>query len=52
MLIGMILCAIVGNEVGRRINKKLNDQKATLCLEGIMIVIMMINIYDAVKYLR
>lgn len=52
MLMGMMLCAIIGNEVGRKLNQKLDDKKATLCLEMVMILIMMINIYDAVKYLR
>lgn len=52
MLMGMMLCAIIGNEVGRKLNQKLDDKKATLCLEMVMILIMMINIYDTVKYLR
>ena len=51
ILVGMILLAILGSEVGRRINKKIDNRQATLCLEGAMVLIMAINVYNAMKYL-
>ena len=50
ILVGMVVLGILGSEVGRRLNKKLNDHQATHCLEGIMVVIMMINIYNIIKF--
>ena len=51
ILAGMILLAILGSEVGRRINKKIDNRQATLCLEGAMVLIMAINVYNAIKFL-
>lgn len=51
ILIGMIIAALVGSEVGRRINKKLDNQRATFLLEGAMVLIMCINIYNIIKFL-
>lgn len=51
ILAGMILLAILGSEAGRRINKMIDNRQATLCLEGAMILVMVINIYNAVKFL-
>ena len=51
LLIGMIIFGIIGSEFGRRINKKIDDKQATCLFEGAMILIMCINIYNAVKFL-
>ena len=50
ILMGMILLAILGSEAGRRINKKIDNRQATLCLEGAMVLIMVINVYNAIKF--
>lgn len=51
ILVGMVLLGIIGSEAGRRINKKIDNKQATLCLEGSMLLIMCINIYNIVKFL-
>lgn len=51
ILIGMIIFGIIGSEFGRRINKKIDDRQATHLFEGAMLLIMCINIYNAIKFL-
>ena len=51
MLIVMIGFGILGSEIGRRINKKINEKQATYLFEGAMILIMGINIYNILKFL-
>lgn len=51
ILLCMVLLGIVGSEAGRNINRKINDRQATLCLEGAMVLIMGINVYNIVKFL-
>ena len=51
ILIGMIGFGILGSEIGRRINKKINEKQATYLFEGAMILIMGINIYNILKFL-
>jgi hypothetical protein len=50
-LLGMVILAVVASEVGRRVNKKIDNRQATLCLEGAMVLIMGINVYNIVKFL-
>ncbi|MDO4460515.1 MAG: sulfite exporter TauE/SafE family protein [Clostridia bacterium] len=50
MLIGMVLCAIIATEIGRKINKKIDNSQATKLLEGAMVLIMMINLYNIWKF--
>lgn len=50
LLIGMIILGIAGSEIGRRINKKIDDKIATKCLLGSMILIMCINLYNIFKF--
>lgn len=52
VLLGMMLLGIAGSEVGRRINKKIDNHQATLCLEGIMVFVIMINIFNMVKFFK
>lgn len=51
LLAAMVLAGIVGSEVGRRLNKHLDNKKATVCLEGAMIVIMVICFWNILNYL-
>lgn len=51
ILLGMILLGIVGSETGRRINQKIDNRRATLCLEGAMLLIMAINVYNIILFL-
>lgn len=51
ILIGMIICGILGSELGRRVNKKIDDSVATKFLLGAMIVVMVINVYNILKFL-
>lgn len=51
ILLCMILLGIAGSKAGRRINKKIDNRQATLCLEGAMILIMAINIYNIFKFM-
>lgn len=51
ILFAMILCGILGSELGRRINKKLDDRQATHLFEVSMILIMGINIFNIYQFL-
>lgn len=51
ILLGMMLVGILGSELGRRINKRINEKQATYCFEGAMILIMLINIFNIYKFL-
>lgn len=51
MLLGMMLFGIVGSEVGRRINKKIDNRQATKLLEAVMVLVMCINVYNIYIYL-
>ena len=51
ILVGMIIFGIVGSELGRRLNKSINERQATYLLEGVMILIMCINLYNIFKFL-
>ena len=46
ILLGMIICGILGSEAGRKINKKIDNKQSTLLFEGVMILIMCINVYN------
>lgn len=50
ILLGMIVLGITGSELGRRINYKIHDRTATRFLEGAMILIMCINLYNIAKF--
>ena len=50
VLLGMVLLGIAGSELGRRINKKINNRQATLCLEGAMVLIIGISVFNIVKF--
>lgn len=50
VLAGMVLLGIAGSELGRRINRRIDNWQATLCLEWAMIAIMIINIYNIIQF--
>lgn len=47
----MMVLGILGSEAGRRMNKKTNNRQATICLEGVMVLIMAVNVFNIVKFL-
>ena len=49
-LIGMVIFGIAGSELGRQINRKIDDKQATYLFEGAMLLIMCINIYNVIKF--
>ena len=51
ILLGMVLLSIAGSEAGRRINKTIDNRQATLWLEGAMVLVMGISIYNIIKFL-
>lgn len=51
ILMGMILLGVLGSEAGRKINQKIDNRQATWCLEGAMILIMAINVYNMLRFL-
>lgn len=46
----MILCGAAGSEVGRRVNVKLDEKKAVALFEGSMVLVMLINVYNIIKF--
>ena len=51
VLLGMVCCGVLGSELGRRINKRLDERGATFLFEGAMVLVMMINVYNIVRFL-
>ncbi|MGE5615165.1 MAG: sulfite exporter TauE/SafE family protein [Bacillota bacterium] len=50
MLVIMILCGIAGGYAGRKINKILNSKAVEKSFLGFMVVIIIINIYNILKF--
>lgn len=50
LLIFMVLAGIIGSEAGRKLNRRLDNRKATWCLEGAMILIMGICVWNILHY--
>lgn len=51
VLLGMMLLGIAGSEIGRNINKRIDNRQATRCLEGAMVLIMVISAFNIKKFL-
>ena len=51
LLLGMAVAGLLGGMCGRAINKKINDKVVDKLFIMLMAVIILINIYNAVKYL-
>lgn len=50
VLLGMMIAGVVGSEIGRLINRKIDNRQATICLEGAMLLIMGISMYNIVLF--
>ena len=50
LLVGMMAVAVAASEVGRRIHRRINERQATFCLEGAMVLIMGISVYNMFKF--
>lgn len=50
VLLGMMIAGVVGSEIGRLINRKIDNRQATICLEGAMLLIMGISMYNIVQF--
>ncbi len=50
VLAGMVVCGVIGSEVGRRINRRLDEKRATLLFEGSMVLVMAINVYNIIRF--
>ena len=51
LLVCMTAVAVAASEAGRKIHRRINERQAALCLEGAMIMIMGINVYNMFKFL-
>lgn len=51
LLIGMVGCGILGGAAGRFINKKIDEKTVDRLFIGLMIAIILINVYNTFKYL-
>lgn len=51
LVYGMIICGIIGGEVGGRINQHIAENKVTLLLNASMVLVMLICIYNVQMYL-
>ncbi len=51
LLIGMVICGILGGVAGRAINKKLDEKAVDKLFIALMALIILINIYNVYKYL-
>lgn len=50
LLAGMVLCGIIGGEVGGRINRRLSENSATRLFEVSMVLVMAISCYNIYIY--
>lgn len=50
VLVGMMVLAVLGSEIGRKINRRIDNRQAAICLEGAMVLIMGISIFNITKY--
>ena len=50
VLLGMMIAGVVGSEIGRLINRKIDNRQATICLEGAMLLIIGISMYNIVQF--
>ena len=51
ILIGMVICGVIGSEVGGRISRRIDDRAATRLFVGAMVLILCINIYNMARFL-
>lgn len=50
LILGMVVCGILGGAFGRSVNKKIDDARVDKLFIGLMAVIILINIYNIAKF--
>lgn len=50
VLLGMILCGILGSEVGGRLNCRLSEKKVSLLFQGAMVLVLGLNLYNMYRF--
>ena len=51
LLVGMVLCGVLGSEIGGRLNRKLSEKSTTVLFECAMVLVMGICVYNIFKFL-
>lgn len=51
LLLGMLLCGILGSELGGKLNQRLDGANATRFFEAAMLLVMAVSVYNFFKYL-
>ena len=51
LIIGMIVCGIMGGVFGRLINKRIDEKHVDKLFSGLMVVIILVCVYNAAKHL-
>ena len=51
ILVGMIICGIVGSEIGNKLNRQMSERTVKCFFEASMILILGINIYNIICYI-
>ena len=47
----MVICGVLGGLAGSRANKKIEERYVDRLFLGLMVVIILINIYNIIKYI-
>lgn len=51
LLVAMVACGIVGGMVGRKVNARIDDAAVSRLFVGLMVVILVINVFNVAKFL-
>ncbi len=46
----MVVCGILGGVAGRAVNKRIDSERVDKLFIGLMVVIILINVYNIAKY--
>lgn len=50
-LAGMVVCAIFGSEMGRKINKHISEHTVNICFKVLILALLALNLYNLVQYI-
>ena len=50
LIAGMVVCGILGGVAGRAVNKRIDSERVDKLFIGLMVVIILINVYNIAKY--
>ena len=50
LIAGMVACGILGGVAGRAMNKRIDSERVDKLFIGLMVVIILINVYNIAKY--